>query len=52
MSIAEYISGDGEKDLLCVMFKGKQIKPAWTELLNIVYGEASKWNSSKMTGKR
>ncbi len=33
------------------MFKGQQIKPAWTEVLNTVHGEASKWGSIEMTGK-
>ncbi len=33
------------------MFKGHQIKPAWTELLNTVHGEASKWEGIEMTGK-
>ncbi len=52
LSIAEFISGDGEKNSLYVTFKRQQIKPTWTELLNIVHSEASKWSGIEMTGKR
>ncbi len=51
VSMAECISGDGEKGPLFVMFKGQQIKLAWTELLNTVYDKASKWGGIEMTGK-
>ncbi len=40
MSMAEFISGDGQKGPLCVIFKRQQIKPAWTELLNTEHSEA------------
>ncbi len=51
MSIAEFISGDGKEGSLCVMFKGKQIKGVWTELLNTGHDDPSKWSGIEMNGK-
>ena len=42
VSMTEFISGDGDKGPLYVMFKRQQIKLAGTELLNTVHGETSK----------
>lgn len=49
--IIQVIFEDRKEDLICIMFKELDIKPAWIKLIQNIKGEVNKWGGIEMTKK-